>query len=414
MYFWTEVGAEKSVKYDVLTSAAPLRYNRALSSNEVAAIYAAGAGGKCKEANITVQPQSQTVAAGTNVLLTVSATGFGTLSYQWQFNGAGLSGATGTSLALSSVQPANSGSYTVVVSNTPGSVTSAVAVVDRAGAPAITGQPTSLSVAVGANASFTVTAAGTLPLSYQWQFNGADVAGATGTSLMLANVQTNNAGSYQVVVTNSMGSATSAVASLTVGPPSNLLPKVPARWCWSIPRAPTIWTSSISFSRTWTTLASLTRCWTSSTNAPGPSISNYAVIIIGHSQLDTNHTYLNAAVQANLSLAVSNGTGLVSFDNDLYSGSTPRYQFVQDIFGFSYGSGASGTSVTLPPTEPSSQMHYITARHPTNDLIAFRASISLPGITVPTDATTLAQRRGPTPGGGGELRPGPGGAMGQL
>jgi hypothetical protein len=127
-----------------------------------------------------------------------------------------------------------------------------------------------------------------------------------------------------------------------------------------------------------------------STNAPAPSLSNCAGIIIGHSQLDTNRTYLNDTVQANISVAVSNGTGLVNFDNDLAVGSTPRYQFVQSIFGFTYGSGASASSVSLPPTEPSSQMHYITARHPANDSVTFRSSITLPGITVPGGATTLA------------------------
>jgi len=126
------------------------------------------------------------------------------------------------------------------------------------------------------------------------------------------------------------------------------------------------------------------------TNPPGQSITNYAVIIIGHSQLDTNQTYLNGAVQSTLSLAVSNGTGLVNFDSDLYSGSGGRYQFVQDIFGFTYGSGASVSSVSLPPTEPSSQMHYITALHPTNDAISFRSSINLGGITAPAGVTALA------------------------
>ncbi len=128
------------------------------------------------------------------------------------------------------------------------------------------------------------------------------------------------------------------------------------------------------------------------TNIPSQSISNYAVIIIGHSQLDTNLAYLSETVQTNLSLAVANGTGLVNFDNDLDSGSGPRYQFVQDIFGFSYGSGASGSGVSLPPTEPSSQMHYITALHPTNDVVPFRpsSSLTLPGITVPATATALA------------------------
>ena len=127
------------------------------------------------------------------------------------------------------------------------------------------------------------------------------------------------------------------------------------------------------------------------TNAPDQSIGSYAVIIIGHSQLDTNHAYLTDPAQASLSLAVSNGTGLVNFDNDLQSGGNPRYQFVQDIFGFSYGTAASGASVSLPPTEPLSQMHFITERHPTNDLVALRSSLSLPGINVPLTATTLAK-----------------------
>ena len=95
-------------------------YNRALSSNEVAAIYAAGAAGKCKPVNglsITTQPQSQSVAAGSNALFTVAAAGAAPLSYQWQFNGGAIAGATNTNLALANVQPANGGSYTVVVTN---------------------------------------------------------------------------------------------------------------------------------------------------------------------------------------------------------------------------------------------------------------------------------------------------------
>ena len=95
-------------------------------------------------------------------------------------------------------------------------MTSAVAVLTVLVPPAITAQPTNLNVVEGANAGFSVTAAGTSPLSYQWQFNGADVIGATGTSLTLTSVQPTNAGSYTVVVTNTAGSVTSAVAVLTV------------------------------------------------------------------------------------------------------------------------------------------------------------------------------------------------------
>jgi hypothetical protein len=124
-------------------------------------------------------------------------------------------------------------------------------------------------------------------------------------------------------------------------------------------------------------------------NPPAAALTNYALILLGHRQLDTNQTYLNAAAQAALSLAVSNGTGLVSFDTDLSSGTAPRYQFVQNIFGFSYGPGMTVSNVNFPPTEPGAQMHFITARHVMNDLVAFRSSINLPGLTVPTNATAL-------------------------
>ena len=73
------------------------------------------------------------------------------------------------------------------------------------------------SVCPGSNATFSVTASGPAPLSYQWFYNGTNLlAGATNTVLALANVQTNQAGSYTVVVTNAYGSVTSAPASLLV------------------------------------------------------------------------------------------------------------------------------------------------------------------------------------------------------
>src|SRR5262249_30265725 len=103
-------------------------YNRQLSSNEIAAIYVAGASGKCKAPNITLQPQSQSIGVGSNATFTIAATGFSTLYYQWKFNSAPISGATTTSLTLSNVQAASAGSYSVLVSNTLGTATSADAV----------------------------------------------------------------------------------------------------------------------------------------------------------------------------------------------------------------------------------------------------------------------------------------------
>jgi len=73
------------------------------------------------------------------------------------------------------------------------------------GAPVITAQPQTRSVTVGGNATFSVTATGTQPLSYQWRHNGTHLAAATASSLTLTNVQPTNAGNYSALVTNGLG-----------------------------------------------------------------------------------------------------------------------------------------------------------------------------------------------------------------
>jgi pimeloyl-ACP methyl ester carboxylesterase len=82
-------------------------------------------------------------------------------------------------------------------------------------APTVT-SPQSQTVQVGSNVNFAVIASGIPPLNYEWQFNGQNIAGQTASNLFLANVQFTNAGGYSVVVTNTYGSVTSAVAQLTV------------------------------------------------------------------------------------------------------------------------------------------------------------------------------------------------------
>jgi hypothetical protein len=83
-------------------------------------------------------------------------------------------------------------------------------------APSITSQPQGKTVPVGTNVAFTVTASGTGPLFYQWNFNGASLLDATNSTLALVNVQPEQSGEYRVIVTNSIGSVTSQVATLTV------------------------------------------------------------------------------------------------------------------------------------------------------------------------------------------------------
>jgi hypothetical protein len=90
--------------------------------------------------------------------------------------------------------------------------------VSLANPPLITSlQPTNLIVLLNQPAAFTVTASGN-SLSYQWRKDGTNLPGATASTYALAAAQLTNAGSYRVVVTNSFGSVTSGVATLTVIP----------------------------------------------------------------------------------------------------------------------------------------------------------------------------------------------------
>jgi plastocyanin len=168
---------------------------------------------------ITVHPVSQTASAGTDVTLMALATGTQPLTYQWQCNGTNLPGGTGAVLTLANVQSVNEGSYSLVASNAQGTACSAAALLTVIAPPSITTQPTSLSVNAGSNVTFTVVATGTQPLGYQWMFNGASILGATGSSYTRFAAQESDAGSYAVMVTNSLGSTTSSNALLTVNEP---------------------------------------------------------------------------------------------------------------------------------------------------------------------------------------------------
>ncbi len=83
-------------------------------------------------------------------------------------------------------------------------------------APTITSQPTSQSVFIGGSTTFSVSASGTAPLTYQWNLNSTNIVGATNTTLNLTNVQLSDGGNYAVVVSNTTSSVASSNASLTV------------------------------------------------------------------------------------------------------------------------------------------------------------------------------------------------------
>ena len=177
---------------------------------------------------ITAQPASRVVNAGQSMSFTVGASSSVPLMHQWLKNGARVTGATGATLAFPAASTADSGTYTVIVANSAGSVTSAPAtltvlapttpapVTPAAIAPVITAPPADQTANAGARVTLSVAATGTAPLSYRWRKDGADVLNASSATLTFDPVQTAHAGSYVVVVSNAAGSTTSTAARVTV------------------------------------------------------------------------------------------------------------------------------------------------------------------------------------------------------
>jgi len=173
--------------------------------------------------SITTQPTDQSITSGQTATFSVVAGGTAPLSYQWQKNGTAISGATSASYTTPTETTADSGAtFAVVVSNSAGSATSRSAKLNVAAsggpvAPSITVQPADQSIKAGQTATYSVTATGTAPLSYQWRRNGTAIAGATSAGYTTAAQTTADSGAtFAVVVSNSAGSVISRAARLTV------------------------------------------------------------------------------------------------------------------------------------------------------------------------------------------------------
>src|SRR5215469_7977691 len=178
-------------------------------------------GGAASMPAILTAPSSQTVIAGQSATFSVAASGAAPLSYQWRRSSTNIVGATAASYTTPATSSSDDGSsFDVVVSNSKGSVTSSTAMLTvsaAAVAPTVTTQPASQAAAPGATVTFSVTASGTAPLSYQWRRNSANISGATSPSYTTPATTTADNGSiFDVMISNSKGSVTSSTATLTV------------------------------------------------------------------------------------------------------------------------------------------------------------------------------------------------------
>jgi len=168
---------------------------------------------------ITQQPTNQTVLAGGTASFNVTASGSLPLSYFWKRNGTAISGATNSIYTTNNVQLTDSGSqFSCVVSNAYGTTNSQVATLTVTGLPpSITFQPQNQTASVGGTATFTISATGTLPLSYYWRRNGIVIPAATNSIYITNNVQLADSGTqFSCLVSNTFGTVVSSNAILTV------------------------------------------------------------------------------------------------------------------------------------------------------------------------------------------------------
>lgn len=171
---------------------------------------------------ITSHPTHQTVNVSAPASFSVTAIGVPEPVYQWLKNGTNLLGQTNATLTFASVQASDVGTYSVVVSNSVGSITSSNATLQLNGtsAPVFTTQPTNQSAAVGGTVNFIAAAIGVPTPVYQWLRNGTNLVGATNVTLTLTNVQVGDSGVYSVIASNTVSAVASSNATLTVDGPN--------------------------------------------------------------------------------------------------------------------------------------------------------------------------------------------------
>ena len=323
-------------------------------------------------ASIVTQPVSQTVLSGNTATFSVVASGTAPLSYQWQKNGGNIAGATSSSYTTPPVGAADSGSaFTVVVSNAASSAatSNAATLTVTSIAPVITGQPQSQTVAVGATATFSVTATGSAPLSYQWQKNGGNIPGATGASYTTPAVSSTDSGSSFVVVVSNAATpaATSSAATLTVATTPPTITTQPQSQTVAFGATPT-------FSVVATGSAPLSYQWQKNgVNIAGATASSYTTPAV--SATDSGSTFLVIVSNAATPAATSNTATLtVTHTLSLIAG---------ELGGAGHADGTGAAATFYTPTN-------VTSDSSGNIYVADQTNQIIRVITPAGVVTTLA------------------------
>ena len=283
---FTNIAGATAATYKVTATASMSGYKyRVMYTNAIGSVLTSpatltvGAGTVNSLPTITSNPVSQTVAAG--VSITFSSTAVGATSEQWQVSTNGgttftnIAGATAATYTVTAAASMSGYNYRVAYTNAAGTVlTSPATLTVGTGTvnslPAITSNPVSKAVAANSQATFTAAASGTPAPTVQWQVssNGAtwtNIVGATSTSYSVTATAANSGTQYHAVFTNSVGTATTTAATLTV----NSLPTITSN-----PVSQTV-ASGASASFSSTAVGATSEQWQASTDG-GTTFTNIA------------------------------------------------------------------------------------------------------------------------------------------
>lgn len=157
---------------------------------------------------ITTNPRGDTVCEGKPFTLTAGGSGTA-LQYQWMKGGVAIPTATSATYTVAAATSVDAASYSCMISNSCGSVTTTAADVIVNAAASITTEPTDVVVTPGSPLTFTVVATGSAPMNYQWYRDGVSIPNATGATYTINSAMESDTGNYKCIVTNNCGSDTS-------------------------------------------------------------------------------------------------------------------------------------------------------------------------------------------------------------
>jgi pectin methylesterase-like acyl-CoA thioesterase len=336
-------------------------------------------------------PTDQTVIQTSNAVFMASASGLPLPTLQWRLNGVNLVGQIGGSLTVSNVQYSQNGQvYSVVASNLAGLATNSATLFVLV-PPTISASPTNLVVTNTQSATFSVTASGVPAPAYQWFYNNNPIPGATASSHVIAAASPANNGNYFVVVSNSVGSVTSAVASLTVNSTMAAMALTPSNGttgiCYDTPlqinfsAAPRLRTAgkiriyNANNTNSPVDTIDLSLCLTNDANYAaniqpytigGNTFNAFPVIITGNT----------ASLYPHHGVLTSNQTYYVTVDNGTFTDSAGAY--------FAGISATNAWRFTTKPTGPANSTNLIVAPDHSGDFATVQGAVNF----VPNGNTT--------------------------